>query len=87
MGRTPGCSGCEALLITGGPARPHTSECWDRIMKLLAETEDGQAKLARAESRMEQYRDIVAQSVSPESHLEILVPPTAEWSTEAGVLD
>ena len=40
MGRTLGCNGCEALLITGGLARPHSSECWDRVMKLMAETDD-----------------------------------------------
>lgn len=53
IGRTPGCSDCEALLITGGPASHHSSECWDGVMKLLAETEHGQTKVARAEARME----------------------------------
>ena len=87
LGRTPGCTGCEALLITGGPARPHSPECWDRVMKLLGESEDGQARLARAEARMEQYRRIMSESVAPEAHRELPVPADPAWPADGDVPD
>ena len=77
MGRTPGCKGCEALLITEGPARPHNQACWDRIAGILESTEDGKAALDRAKGRMEQYQRIVSNCVAPESFQDIPVPPAA----------
>ena len=87
FGNTHGCPGCEALLITGGPARPHSSECWDRVLKLLAESDDGQARLARAEARMEQYRRIISESVSPEARTELPAPADPEWPAADEVQD
>ena len=77
MGRSPGCDGCEALLITGAAARPHTPECWERITGILESTEAGRIKIARAQARMEQYQSIVANSVTPESFADIPPPAAA----------
>ena len=74
MGRTPGCDGCEALLITGAAARPHSSECWERIAGILESSERGKARLARAQARMEQYHSIVSNIVSPESAASLPTP-------------
>ena len=79
MGGTPGCDACEALLITGGPQRPHSKECWDRVMKILESTDSGRAKIARAQSRMEQYQSIMANSVAPETSVSIAPPAAAHW--------
>ena len=84
MGRSPGCKGCEAMFITGEPARPHSDECWTRITSILESTEDGQATLARAQTRMEQYRSIIADSVSPESCSVAAPPPAAAHWPAAG---
>ena len=79
MGKTPACPGCEALLITGDAPRPHSKECWDRITGILNASEDGQATLARSQARMEQYQQIVANSVAPETLVEAAPPPTPKW--------
>ena len=84
MGRSPGCDGCEALLITGAAARPHTPECWERITGILESTEAGRIKIARAQARMEQYQSIVANSVFSE----IPIPAAAaRWPADEDVAD
>ena len=79
MGRTPACPGCEAMFITGEPARPHSSECWERITQILEETDDGKATLARAKTRMEQYRRIISDNVAPSGADIPAPPPPVAW--------
>ena len=83
MGRTPGCKGCEAIVIIGQSARPHSQECWDRTTGILESTEDGKATLARSKQRMEQYQSIIAHSVTPDAS-SIPAPPlaVAHWPAE-----
>ena len=42
---------------------------------MLETSQDGQARLARATARMEQYRSIIANSVKPEAVAAPPVPP------------
>ena len=77
MGRTPGCKGCEALFLTEGPVRPHSEECWARVVGILESIEDGRAALARSKARMEQYQSIMSNSASQGTFREVAAPPAA----------
>ena len=75
IGRAPGCLGCDAVLITGEPARPHPKERCERGTKILEETQDGQATFARTKARMDQYHSIISDSVAL-SGADVIAPPT-----------
>ena len=48
-------------------------------MDILATTQEGQAALDRAQSRMEQYHRIVNESVKPETVADAPAPPPPVW--------
>ena len=51
-GHTPLCPGCEAHMI-GLPSRAHDEECRLRIQRKLMETDEGAARVKRAQERQE----------------------------------
>jgi len=56
MDYTPGCRGCEALMV-GLPAVAHNSTCRGRLEQRLAETEEGRKRLADVEKRLEEGKE------------------------------
>ena len=87
LGRTPGCDACSRL-GTGQAGRPHTPACWDRVIKIMETTEDGQSAILRAEARMEQYHSIMANGVTPENASELpAAPSTPVWPSEAEIME
>ena len=51
FGETDGCIGCRTTML-GKPLQSHTPECRERIEARLRETDDGQARLQRADERV-----------------------------------
>lgn len=56
MDYTPGCRGCEALMI-GLPAVTHNAACRMRVGQRLEKTEEGKKRLADVERRQEQDKE------------------------------
>ena len=55
-GPTDGCPGCRAATL-GLRQAPHTPDCRTRMQVLIAETEEGQARLGRAAERATRYTE------------------------------
>lgn len=52
FGASPACLGCKALLNAATFRKPHTQECKARMREELMKTEDGKARVLRAQERM-----------------------------------
>ena len=52
---TPGCKGCEALMV-GLPSATHNMTCRNKLMERLKGTEEGQKSLADVEKRQQEVR-------------------------------
>ena len=51
FGETDGCPGCRTTML-GKPPQSHTAACRERIETQLKGTDDGQARLQRADERV-----------------------------------
>jgi len=51
FGHTPGCRGCESIIMREKYRVNHNAECRARIIKALSEDEDGQRRLREAEDK------------------------------------
>ena len=50
-GRTPGCRGCRDVILEKTHCAPHSRECWERMTRMLSETDAGKLRAKASDDR------------------------------------